>query len=259
MLVLNPWLLKRCYWVIWGADLYSYKNKKKSARSNFVEALRRFVIRRMGFMVTFVEGDVDLARKWYGATGRYLECFMYTSNIFRHPTDLAENDSAVHIQVGNSADPSNNHLEIFDQLMEYRDQNIFIYAPLSYGDAKNAQTIEKEGLRRFGKKFVAMKELMPIEAYLKFLGKIDVAIFNHRRQQGMGNTISLLGMGKKVYLNPEVTPWNTFKSIGIEIFDSRDVSLEPMTLDQKKSNRETVERNFSEKKLISQLLDVLRS
>ena len=57
MLVLNPWLLKRCYWVIWGADLYSYKNKKKSARSNFVEALRRFVIRRMGFMVTFVEGD----------------------------------------------------------------------------------------------------------------------------------------------------------------------------------------------------------
>ena len=87
---------------------------------------------------------------------------MYTSNIFRHPTDLAENDSAVHIQVGNSADPSNNHLEIFDQLMEYRDQNIFIYAPLSYGDAKNAQTIEKEGLRRFGKKFVAMKELLSL-------------------------------------------------------------------------------------------------
>ena len=42
---------------------------------------------------------------------------------------------------------------------------------------------------------------MPFNQYLEFLGKIDIAIFNHRRQQGFGNAITLLGLGKKVYLN----------------------------------------------------------
>ena len=41
---------------------------------------------------------------------------------------------------------------------------------------------------------------LPLSDYLKILGKIDIAIFNHERQQAVGNITSLLGLGKKVYI-----------------------------------------------------------
>ena len=33
--------------------------------------------------------------------------------------------------------------------------------------------------------------------YIQFLNQIDIAVFNHNRQQAMGTIRSLLGMGKK--------------------------------------------------------------
>jgi hypothetical protein len=42
------------------------------------------------------------------------------------------------ILLGNSADPSNNHVEALERLLPYRDQDIKIYAPLSYGDQRPA-------------------------------------------------------------------------------------------------------------------------
>lgn len=40
-------------------------------------------------------------------------------------------------------------------------------------------------------------DFMDFNEYINFLSTIDIAIFNHKRQQGMGNIITLLGMGKK--------------------------------------------------------------
>lgn len=255
-LALNPWLLKRCYWFIWGGDLYYYNQRVQGLRSNLFEALRRFVIKRIGHLVTYIDGDVELARQWYGAKGKYHECIMYTSNIYRKYDLPAKKNKATNIQVGNSADPSNNHFEIFDKLMVFRDQDIMIYVPISYGDPIHARVVREEGAKRFGEKFVALTELMPLDEYLKFLGKIDIAIFNHKRQQAMGNTISLLGMGKKVYIHPDVTPWTTFGKIGVKIHSVKNISIECLTQELKDKNNVAIKINFSEGKLISQLKNI---
>jgi len=34
---------------------------------------------------------------------------------------------------------------------------------------------------------------MPLDEYLNLLAKIDIAIFNHKRKQAMGNITTLLG------------------------------------------------------------------
>lgn len=251
-LALNPWLLKRCYWVIWGGDLYYYKQRKKSFRSDVLESLRKYIIPKIGHVVTYVEGDVNLARQWYGARGKYHECILYLSNVFSGFSVPEKTEEMVRIQVGNSADPSNNQLQIFDRLAPFKDRNIMIYAPLAYGDKLHADRVRDEGVKQFSEKFVSLDHLMPLDDYLEFLRKIDIAIFNHRRQQAMGNTIYLLGMGKKVYLHPEVTSWNVFEKIGVQVYSTENFSLDRISPEVMKKNCDSIKKNFSREVLISQ-------
>ena len=258
LLFFQPWLLKKCYWVMWGGDLYAYQLAERNWKWRFKEFFRRPVIKHMGHLVTYIEGDVALARKWYGATGQYHECIMYTSNVYREYPVPGEPHNRINIQIGNSADPSNNHLEILEQLLPLRDQNIAIYAPLSYGNQEYAQSIIKAGVEQFGEKFKPMTDFMPFDQYLEFLGKVDIAIFNHKRQQAMGNTITLLGLGKKVYLRDDVTPWKVFEKIGAKVYSTSNINLTPLDLETMNHNQSIIKEHFSEKTLLAQLRNIFK-
>lgn len=219
ILFFTPWLLKKCYWIMWGGDLYSHKLSVRNRRWKIGEFFRRPVIKNIGHLVTYIEGDLQFARKWYGARGQYHECLMYTSNLYKEYRFPKKKANTINIQVGNSADSTNNHMEVLEKLVPYKDQDICIYVPLSYGSQVYAETIISEGKRLFGSKFKPLTKIMPFDDYLTFLGSIDIAIFNHKRQQAMGNTITLLGLGKTIYMRSDTTQWNFFKSKGIEIKD----------------------------------------
>lgn len=253
VLALHPWLLKRCYWMIWGGDLYVHQQQARDWRWRKDEWFRRFVISRLGHLVTHVEGDVDLARSWYGARGAYHECLMYLSNVCRVGGPMAGTGQAVHILMGNSADPSNNHLEIIRGLAPFRDQDIIVFAPLSYGDRNHAKKVMNEGRAVFGGKFRPMTEFLSPDAYRDFLRSIDIAVFNHRRQQAMGNVIALLGMGKTVYMRPEVSSAAALKKMGLKIKDVNALTLEKISDDDARLNSEIVAERFSEERLLSQL------
>jgi dTDP-N-acetylfucosamine:lipid II N-acetylfucosaminyltransferase len=252
LLVFRPWVLKRCFWVIWGGDLYDYRHIKRSFRWYKYEMYRRFIIKRMGHLVTYIKGDVDLARKWYGARGKYQKCLMYPSNLFKEEILPIRKESTINIQIGNSAHLSNEHFEMIKLLEPYKELDIKIFAPLSYGRNDYAHRVMTEGKQIFGDKFIAILEFMSLKEYLKLLGKIDIAIFNHRRQQGMGNIINLLGLGKKVYMRNDVTPWNLFQSLGIRVYDVKDIELTPLTEQVKSQNINMTRFHFSEKVMIKQ-------
>lgn len=253
LLALQPWLLKKSYWMIWGGDLYAYEFGHRNWKWKLKEFFRRPVIKRMGHLVTYVDGDVELARNWYGATGRYHECIMYTSNIYREYAIKSEPHGTINIQIGNSADSSNNHLEILERLAPFRDQDIAIYAPLSYGGQEYAQSVINMGRDRFGDKFKPLTNFMPFDQYLDFLGKIDIAIFNHKRQQAMGNIITLLGLGKKVYMRNDITPWLMFKKKGVKVYENSEIELSSIDERAMMCNREAIKSNFSEELVINQL------
>lgn len=253
ILSIHPWILKKCYWAIWGGDLYIHSNHKKNWRWLKDEIFRRFIIKRIGHLITYVDGDIELARKWYGAKGIHHECIMYTSNVYHEPNIIAEPHNTINIQIGNSADPSNNHFEILEMLIPYRNENISIYAPLSYGNQEYAKNLISFGKKQFGEKFHPILEIMPIKDYLKFLGEIDIAIFNHNRQQAMGNTITLLGLGKKVYLRSDISSWLTIQKNGAIAFDIRNLSLSPIDKETIMKNKAAIKKNFSNEKLFNQL------
>nr|WP_299379363.1 TDP-N-acetylfucosamine:lipid II N-acetylfucosaminyltransferase [uncultured Halomonas sp.] len=259
LLVLNPKLLSRCYWVMWGGDLYSYKARKKTLKKKFVERCRRKVIRDMGHLVTYVPGDVELARQWYGARGQYVESFVYPSNLYK-PLDVPEkeaDDTKFTVLVGNSASRSNEHFEAFDRLAALTRENVHVICPLSYGDLKYARHVIERGQELFGDRFTALTDFMPLEDYLKLLGEVDIALFAHRRQQAMGNLITLLGLGKKVYIRREITPWSLFESLDIKVFDMDEFDLATLDSDTARRNREIISAYFSRERLAHQLKDIL--
>lgn len=256
LLFLQPWLLKKCYWMIWGADLYDYESDCKNWKWWLRNFFKRPVIKRMGHLVTYVEGDVALARAWYGAVGKYHECIMYVSNIYRDYEIKCDPHRTINIQIGNSADSSNNHLEILEKLAPFRDQDIAIYAPLSYGSQDYARAVIKVGREQFGDKFKPLTEFMPFDQYLDFLGKIDIAIFNHKRQQAMGNIITLLGLGKKVYMRSDVSSWAMFDKLGVKVYEVSSIDLSLVGKHSMECNREAIKNNFSERKLVNQLNEI---
>ncbi len=253
ILFLMPWLLKKSYWIIWGGDLYVYQIGKRDWKWKLKEFFRRPVIKKMQHLVTGTLGDFDLVRDWYGAKGEHISCFNYPSNIYKYYEIKPKLHNTINIQVGNSADPTNQHFEVFDQLEKFKYKNIKIFVVLSYGNRDYAKKVIKEGKKKFGDKFVAITDMMPFGQYLDFLASIDIAIFNHKRQQAFGNAITLLGLGKKVFLNQASTLNGVFNELGIQVFDSQYIELSPLDKLAKKSNVQKVQHHFSKKSLVKSL------
>ena len=241
---------------MWGGDLYSYITSKKSIRNAFGRYRKKKVISKIGHLITYIKGDYELAQKWYGAKGKYHECFMYPSNLYKEYHVQEKQHTGTNILVGNSADPSNNHLEVLDKLEAYKDQDITIYVPLSYGNQDYAKQVIAEGKKRFGDRFQPLTEFMPFEKYLKLLGVIDIAIFNHKRQQAMGNTITLLGLGKKVYMRSDATQWVFFQNRGIKVFDIEEFEITEQMKHDKVHNQAKVREHFSVKNYTNQLQEL---
>lgn len=260
ILALCPWVLPKCHWFIWGGDLYRHKEVSKGLGSKIEEMLRRFVIRRIGYLVSYVEGDVELAREWYGAKGTYRECIMYLSNVvdpqITGDANHKPDKNGLNILLGNSANKSNNHIEAFEKLLPYKNQDVRIFVPLSYGDRNNAQKVIKQGKEWFGDKFIPMTDFMPFDQYLEFLKNIDIAIFNHQRQQAMGNIITLLGMGKTVFLRSDVSHWRFLQGLGVNVNDVNELRLQPIVKEKAQQNSEIVGSYFSRTILTQQLADI---
>jgi dTDP-N-acetylfucosamine:lipid II N-acetylfucosaminyltransferase len=240
--------LHKCYWVMWGGDLYHYQ-KEREVKWYVRELARRFIIRRLGHVITYIDGDYQLVKRFYGTKAKWHECLAYPSNTYvdskiDNYTTATESHS-LKLLVGNSADPSNRHAEIFRRIQETDLTKIKIYCPLSYGDPVYSQLVQKIGKNTFGDRFVPINTFMPFDKYVDLLNQIDIAIFNHNRQQAMGNIINLLGLKKKVFINKDVTSWSFFERLNIRVFDFKNLELKVIDPVTASNNRRIIQGYFS--------------
>lgn len=250
------WKLKKFTWSIWGGDLYFY-NEPKSLKYKLYEYLRRHTIKNFGYVLG-VKGDYDLAKKYYKIKGQYLEGIyplQFKENI---GNDVAECRDVINILVGNSADPSNNHMEILRLLRRFKNDNVRLYLPLSYGGTPEyIYQVDQVGAELFGDKYVSMKEFMDIKQYNEFLSMMNVFVCNHERQQALGNIFALLYLGKKVYIRNGITTVDLFNDYGLKFFFIHDIA--EMTLndfsyfnsEDKRINHEILKNIYSSSHLIS--------
>ena len=104
------------------------------------------------------------------------------------------------ILLGHSAVPTNK-IEIgIRDMSQFSEEDITIYAPLSYGDMDYRDSVIAEGKKVFGTKFVPMTEYMSGDEYYEFLQTIDIGVFPMVEMKA-GTTITFLqSIGAKIYL-----------------------------------------------------------
>lgn len=256
LLFLMPWTLPRCYWAMWGGDLYAGLKQKTNIKLRIKEWFKRRVIRRIGHLVTYIPGDFDIAERVYQADGRRWECIMYPSNLVEESGDLkarSGSNKPIRVLIGNSADPSNQHFEILNKLKQIDDASFEVIAPLSYGQTQYAERVKEQGRVIFGQRFSSIDNFMLREEYLQLLGSIDIAIFNHARQQAMGNTIALISKGKSVFLRRDTPHAQFLESLGIIFGDVQELSLTPLKQKDLESNMKCVCSYFSKENLKVQM------
>ncbi len=72
----------------------------------------------------------------------------------------------------------------------------------------------------------------------------------------IGNLIQLLGLGKKVYLNPETSQWKLCQNLGIKVYDiNRDIDLN-INAKELENNKKIVRELFSLENLMKQWQEV---
>jgi dTDP-N-acetylfucosamine:lipid II N-acetylfucosaminyltransferase len=215
--------LSKATWIIWGADLYVYKEGNETLLKSVYEFLRKRIIRKITRFATLIPGEYELASKIYNTEAAFIRVTYPPPLDFLHfpgTLDYSTLKEEASILIGNSGNPSNNHLEIFSKLKPLKDSNIRIFCPLSYsGDPVYINSVINSGHEIFGNKFIPLLNLIEPAKYLEIIRNIDIAIMNHDRQQGIGNIFPLLYFGKKVFLRSNTTTFHYLADIGCRIFD----------------------------------------
>lgn len=253
-LYLFPSFLKKSYWCIWGGDLYCYRNRDKnpSLLKRLYYHMDSKVKGNFKGYITDTFGDYQLTKIFYDSNGNFHENFLYPSNLYENINIKNISNKTLNIQIGNSGDPSNNHFAILEKLKKFNYKDIKLYCILSYGgNEKYKKELIEQGKIIFGNKFIPILDFMKYDEYMKFLSKIDIAIFAHDRQQACGNIISLLGMKKTVFIKSDVTTYQQYQRLGLNIKDFYDLTeLKEFSLDILEKNKEIIKNYFSEENLI---------
>jgi dTDP-N-acetylfucosamine:lipid II N-acetylfucosaminyltransferase len=217
LMSLSPSLLKRMTWIVWGADLYNeYEYLSNSPKASHRSRLRllRFVTSRFGAVATLLPSDFEYAKSIFGLRGEHKSVgYIPVSELPQVVERKRQPDEPLRILVGNSATRTSRYEDAFENLKAYRDQNIEIYVPLSYGDKEYAREIAKLGAEIFGAKFKPLLDWMAPADYGDLLNRIDVGVFNHKRQQALGNIYHMMAAGKKVYIRSDGAMWSFFDSV----------------------------------------------
>lgn len=247
------------YWIFWGGDGYRHPKLKNNIYLNKTKSLRKDLIPRnnlqklldfyrervlifklnlafskVNYCCNQVIGDYHLIKSVSSKIKMKHKWFSYNFVNFKVSDDsfIKPPKDELIILLGNSANPSNNHLEAMDLLIPFKEKIHKIYCPLSYsGSPEYINVIINTGHKVFGDKFIPLLELLEPEQYKEFLKKIDVGIFYHKRQQAFSNILALLQNNKKVLMNSQSTLFEMYLKMNVKnVFSNLEILLDTETV-----------------------------
>jgi hypothetical protein len=231
-----PSIFRKSVWIYWGADIYAFRNRRKNLKHVIYDFCRRRIITEIPHIAGFLEGDFRLIKENYHTEAAYHHVVYQLPTSFElidhlRPGIQKKTGSKIKVLLGNSASQTNLHLEALQKLEKYKEEDIEIICPLSYGVKKSAylHQVISRGKAIFGERFIPLLQFMEPAQYLDLLAGIDIAVMNHNRQEALGNIISLLYMGKKVYIDAGTTSFSYFRRNNIKIFDINEIRKIPFS------------------------------
>lgn len=224
-------LIRKTYFHFWGGDFYCFRDEDVNVR----DRLRRIVcykqFKKCAGSVFLIDGE---DKAFYEITGIKTKKFLAPmpsdpKNVIdlHNYCKAAQSGEKLRVLLGNSATKENCHKEALEKLSCYKEENLEVICPLSYGDEKYGEEVMICGEEMLGDKFVPVTEFMAKEKYVELLSSCSVGIFNNDRQQAMGNINMLLGLGKKVFLRENTSMWDMYTGSGYAVFNINQVGNQP--------------------------------
>jgi dTDP-N-acetylfucosamine:lipid II N-acetylfucosaminyltransferase len=271
-------------WVFWGFELYGRKSVAikylgKNTQKIYLKYIlkqylkkawslitkgKRFEIfyevpiyqfRRIDYCLTDIYEDFVFAKKTIKTNFKHLWYNYYSiKETLGHLKDSYINSN--NILLGNSASISNNHLEMFRILRQFDLSDRKVIVPLSYGDKHFTNVLIKKGKKKLGISFHPLEHFIDLAAYNEILTTCSITIMNHYRHQAMGNIITALWLGSKVYLNKRSTTYSYLKRLGIHIYSVDDdltpknsFALNPLDDEKVNQNRSILTKEYGEESM----------
>lgn len=243
--LINNRILYKYYYQV-GVKIHNYlhviKYLKKHPSYEYYESLRKF---NYCFILTNAE---EKTYKQILSKNVVFKKFSYGSledHIIGTPEALDLKFTRNNILLGNSGTPSNNHLDVFLKLSHIDLEDRLVIVPLSYGDISYSNKILELGRCLLGKNFYPLTEYMPKEKYNNLVSSCGIVIMNHRRQQGLGNILSQLWMGAKIFLNPLSPIYDEFLKQKVVVFNTNEIDSKALVYDGPYNSREKLMNLFS--------------
>lgn len=171
---------------------------------------------------------------------KYQDFFYYPIDYILGPGLIDETVQGSNIMVGNSCSLTNNHLYIFD-IFNKKGISGKIVVPLSYnGNDQYREMVLNKGTELFGPAFSPLLDFMPLNEYNKVLLQSNAFVFGNFRQEAVGNILIALYIGGRVYLSEKNPLLRFYKSLGLVIFSTEEISEENI---REKLEAKSIENN----------------
>jgi dTDP-N-acetylfucosamine:lipid II N-acetylfucosaminyltransferase len=241
------------------------QRQKREIEYKELEA-RKILLSKLKYFCHWNHRDMDRVFAAYGGSPIILH-FIYdvSLNKISKPTyGIKAPHRSTNIWLGNSDDPTNNHLDAMRILLSYKDENIKLICPLNYNNWHYEKHITEKGRMYFKEKWQSITEFIPITQYLSLLETADVVVMYHNLTQAAGNIFSFVKMGKKVYLKKQSTIFSLLVENGIKIFDANTIKeltfeefSKPLSYEEIEMNYHKISLMFSDEQRLFSLSKIL--
>lgn len=243
----------------WVARNRSFKGVLMELGMSMYSRMERRQLKRINYFVS-PEYEEYLLLKEVGLLHRETEYQFGCVGFISQFTDGAGMEVGKHILLGNSADPTNNHMEAIDWLSTFDLGDRKVITPLNYGDRAYRQMICEYGEEKLGSNFEPIKSFLPFETYQEILRGCGYAVMNHLRLQAGGNISQMLANGGKVFMN-NTSLYQAYKGWGAHIFrtgleyeSDPFVPLQQYEIDE---NRNILHKSKGDDRVLTELRKIL--
>lgn len=179
--------------------------------------------------------------------------------------------SGDHIMIGNSATLSSNHMDALELIAKAGlGDHQKVCTPLNYGDAHPDYTkaVVTRAQQLLGSKSEPITDFMPLESYLDLLSQCGFVIMNHVRQQALGNIISMLYLGSRIFLREESPVFHDLSNYGFALNTVQQLESEPeylrtpLSIKERQNNRQLSQKRWGREAALErtqQLIATLRA